>query len=604
MPTHVEDHRAPAKANKVEASFKSNERARLFEFSQCEARLRSLINTWDTIISAAERRRIVRNIEVDIESLVRQGKMRSDETLVPIRVIDNNIQKEKPSLINFVKQSPRLCVMHDQADPAKDMTYLEQDFTRINRYNGWDKPFQKVIDGAQLHGWDHIEIEYNSANPALITLSHTGHENLIFDTSVYNIHDCEEIMRRYKMTVHKFQSFAMRHKFNQSIVDKLVKKRHETDENAKSRNDVIIYKRWFKWEGVCYVCWLLDPSEQDLADEWLLKPRELVLGDYIVSKQMDLFGNIVIETERNPETMFPIDTYFYTETEDPKVTDHKGRYFYDKEKQIVQSALWSVYVNGCIRASNVYGSPVGGDPSSRLAKLDLTLEHGCFYNREVKFWAPEYPSSDILRAANALDVKTSEEMGDIAAAVVNREDSRKTAKEISFAETSKVAQESVPVGNLSTFVTGIYEKVFRLQRSLARQGLLTFVSRDPSLLDDDKSYVLKAAGDIDVIQRNENLQKRLSIWPLVSQTLLANVFMMDIIRAMFPDDASRYEQILAQQQNNQQAMMALVNLLNTAIRDDAGEIRPEFAEFAPQIEAIVGQSAGAGAGAGTQQMQG
>jgi hypothetical protein len=292
------------------------------------------------------------------------------------------------------------------------------------------------------------------------------------------------------------------------------------------------------------------------------------------------------------ETQYPFVQFFYSHTEEPRIVDHKGRYFLDKEKQQVHTALWSVYVNGSVRASGVYASPEQDhEGKSTIEKTDLVLEPMCLYSKKLNFWSPPYPSPDLLRATNALDVKSSAEQGDVASAVINREDSRKTAKEISYAEQEKISMSSIGVGNYSTFVTEVYQRVWSIQQSLALQGLVPFLrtfqgENDLQLLS--KNYIVKASGDIDVVKRQEKLMKRMQAWGLVAGTPIQDIFLLDILTEMFPEDAPKYMEALKIGQAKDQAITMLTKILGAALVGDDGNIREEFKEFEPQLQQLAG----------------
>ncbi len=101
-----------------------------------------------------------------------------------------------------------------------------------------------------------------------------------------------------------------------------------------------------------------------------------------------------------------------------------------------------------------------------------------------------------------------------------------------------------------------------------------------------------AAGDIDVIQRAEKLQARMALWPIVSQTSIANEFLIDIIKESLPEDAKRYELILRQQQQDAKntEIQNLMKVLTEMCLDDTGQLKPEFQQYAPMLAQLKAQA--------------
>jgi hypothetical protein len=86
-----------------------------FNWPVMEPKVRKLLADWEIEIRETKLRRAQRKLDVDIEAL-RQGsaenpaQLNADETLVPVRVIDENIRKEQPDKIQYLTQSRRLAI--------------------------------------------------------------------------------------------------------------------------------------------------------------------------------------------------------------------------------------------------------------------------------------------------------------------------------------------------------------------------------------------------------------------------------------------------------------------------------------------------------------
>ena len=115
-------------------------------------------------------------------------------------------------------------------------------------------------------------------------------------------------------------------------------------------------------------------------------------------------------------------------------------------------------------------------------------------------------------------------------------------------------------------------------------------------------FIIKSSGDVDVIQRQEKLLRRMQSWPIISQTPLAMTFLKDIIAEAFPEDAQRYEQVLQEDQLGKQLVMGLSGMLSSAVTNDDGSLKPEYSKYQQQFQQIQQMAAKYLTG-GTQQNQ-
>src|SRR5438105_8051942 len=71
----------------------------IFDYSSARIFLKRLIDDWRDEINLTDERRKTRDIDVDVRALRASGKLDEDETLIPDRVVDNNIVREQPPYI-------------------------------------------------------------------------------------------------------------------------------------------------------------------------------------------------------------------------------------------------------------------------------------------------------------------------------------------------------------------------------------------------------------------------------------------------------------------------------------------------------------------------
>jgi hypothetical protein len=544
----------------------------LFTYNVAEERINRLINQFEKQEQAAtEVRRNVRDIRVSRKDLIREGKLKEDETIIPIRLCDVNIRREQPPFVAFLKQSRRLAIFRCIDDPEQDVALLEKAFTEGMSYDSWEIPHFKVLDGAQTHGWDALEIEFDADKPLHVALNAIGHENLIFPLDARRIQDCEQVMVKYQLNSFQLRELVDSFGFSAENVGRMLEARTGADFDSP----IPIFKRYFKYQGVVYVCWY---GKGALG--WLKDPKPLYCGvqrqqyKQVMTPQQGVdpmsgtptvmsMPTVVPEWVDEPETQYPFEILFYTETEKPLITDHKGRVFLDEYKQEAATSVWSNFINSLNRASNLIVSPKNPITGAEPKQTETVIGHGRVWNEPMEVFHLDYPDPIMLQACQAIDVENTQETNQVSFAVNNRVDSRKTAAEINDARQQSQLLNSVQVTIYSTFIRRVYTRVWRIVQSQALTGKITFLPIEQSVQVDPlsgqvkksyannldviaKTFDVRAAGDIDVIQRDEKLQRLLNIWVMVQATPLGLPILEDIVKLSFPEDADRYIRILTQ----------------------------------------------------------
>lgn len=577
----------------------------MLDYRFAEGRMRPLVDKWlAEEVKRTEYRRRMRDIKVDVKALRERGQLKSDETYIPIRLLDTNIRREQPPQIQYLTQSRRCAVFKCNTQPQHDASALEGEFTRVMRYEDWEVPFIRVLDGAALHGWDSVEVVFDDKKPGGVAIEHVGHENLVMPFDARSLEQCEYFLRIFHVSAPQLKAFVRDFGFNQVEVEKLIRLL-EGDVNTtsgtpyKSRSDsmVMIFKLFFKLNGQVYVAWY---SKE--CSDWLKVPEPLYVGVQQQSVEMVIDPITGMPTPQQkwtptPEYEYPVKILYYQEGEKPEIFDHHGRAHLDEYKQEAVSATWSAFINGTLRASNVYGSPANQTDTGGAApkQLEVVLEHGRMYDAPMSFFNAPYPDPVMLKAAQALDTQNSQETNQVAWAVNNREDSRKTATEIEAAQNQTVQINSVSVLMLSGFLRRVYKQCWRIVQSLALQNKIVFLqSASPetngvptnNAQQIAMDYTLRPAGDVDVIEKQEKLSKMMQFWGVV-QTVpgLNQVFLSDIIKTAFPEDGDRYIMAMMQGSPKNGVIQSLGALVKSLVA-----VTPEAAEFAPQLAQIEQQA--------------
>lgn len=606
--------------NKQQAEAEQRKK-QLFEFSLAKTRLKQLVDDWQKEINDSKQRRKVRNIDVSPKKLREQGVLKPDETLIPMRVINTNIEREKPPFISFLKQSRRLAIFRCLDNPKQNTEQLEKEFTEGMEYSGWEQPHFKNLDGAQTHGWDSVEVVFDDTKPLHVSLEHIGHDKLFFPKGAVNLQACELLIRCYTLSQIQLRSFIAEFGFDRTQVESLLSK---FDSETRRDEVVTIYKCFFKCESIVYVAWF----DLEACADWLKTPQKHYIG--IRDKQkiqvmkpqpqpiIDPTTGASIGTQMvNAPTveeqwvdadlhMYPVFLLPYSETEEQELFSHKGRVFFDCHQQEAQTAIASGFVNGLTRAANVYGS-VESDPSGSTAapkQLDTKLEHGAIYDKKIQFWNTNYPDPMCLNALQFFSVQNSNETGQLNFAVANRKDSRKTATEIQTAEQQTQLLSSVQVTLFSTFLRELYGFCWLIVQSQALQEKIQFLLTQIEVAIAGMSktvwvnnipvigmrYDVRAAGDVDVVQRAEKLQRMMQFWPIIAATPVANKYLQMMLKVAFPEDGDELSQMIDEGNQVQQLIVGLLSIIKTAITPEMMmQLPPEQQQLLTTVAQMVQQ---------------
>jgi len=582
-----------------------------FAYTYMCDKARALIKDWEGEKRETELRRRQRKLEVSLEQLHQEGRLKADETLIAVRVIDENIRKEQPLYMNYLTGSRRLIIFKNKDVSPGDISQLETEVTEGLQYSNWQLPYFGVIDGAECHGWDSVEVVYNENKPLKVAVEHVGHDDLLFHRDALDIEACPFILRRYSMSPMIIQNMVRDFGFNAAQVTTLLDQ--QNSQSGAVQKNLCIYKIKFKVDGLVFVAWF----EPDKCSDWLKAPEPFYNGRRkqtveVVPTPSTVFNpatgepmEIMVPQEvtkwvDEQETLYYVSLFEYIKTEEKVITRSVGRCFYDLPYQEAATALASLYVNGNVRASNVYASAESSNSGVAPKKLtNLTLEHGCIYDGPIKFWGPPYPNSDMLKGLQFLDVRKQQEGGNLAAAVVNRDDSRKTAAELNMAQQETNKLSSVQIALFSNFCLSALGFQWAIVQNLALQGVVSLLSVSvPNELGQmttqnnteilEKSFDIGPAGDIDVVRRQERIQKRFMLMPMVQQIpQLALAILKDTLRDVLPEEAKHYIEIIDQSAADQtQMIIALASMLQQAVTGPDGKLKPEFAEFAPQLQQV------------------
>lgn len=561
-----------------------------------------LISGWSATVAETERQRDIRYVkDSDSADLRTAGLIAIDAIYTPARLVDTNIRTEQPSYIRYITQSRRSIIFASSDGIQVDgLEKLEDDFTKRARYDKWEIPFIRMIDGGQAHGWDALELLFDEKKPGNFCFEHIGHDRLIFSVDCEDI-EAQEVIAIKKMLTSKQLKTMVAEGFNEAQVNKLI----ETNTRRVGLSDCVneCYEVFFKEGGIVHMAWYATN-----CDDYLKSPAPLFMGmrDFAAGLQPPevdpLTGQVISPANYPPifETEFPVILYRYIESNDPRIVEIVGRVRLDEAAQEGASALQSSFVNGCLRASKVYGSPAGAnindDPNGLPILTDVVLSGDRLISRPINWWNLPYPQESVIKGMQTLILQNKQEQSRPDFAATNRKDSGKTATEMNLVAEQKNELSSVQVILLSITLREAYAKAWKIYQNRVLQGRI--IIKDPTLLNlfgkdiavDEEMrvikcsgpayYIIKSSGDVDVVQRNEKLQRLMQGWEVFGKTPLAMEYLKDIIRYAFPEDAARYISVLEQAEINQVNQLKAL-LQQTAAVLQASVVDPASGELTP-----------------------
>lgn len=563
----------------------------LTNFQTAKVRLEKLISDFSPVIINTAENRDHRYKDINIKALRDKGEILPNQFLCPVRAIDSNIRREQPAYINYLKQSRRLIIFRNRLNALEVTSDLEDEFTRGMTYSGWETPHFKCVDGAQTHGWDAVEVIFDTTKPLHVAIEHVGRDRLIFPTDAQDIQACEVILRCFAVTQKQLKELVKKFSFSPVEVQKIIDKQAE----MKKEMTVNIYKKFCKYDGIVYVSWF-----SLTCDDWLKAPQKLYVGiDNLQTRTISVnqpqqtidpaTGQPTIINVPTPQqeqywnpvdaNLYPIFILPYNETEQPRIASHKGRVFLDKHKQEAKTANLSQFVNGCQNASNTYPYLEGETGKTAKELESIKIAPNTIPPIPIRYWSPPYPDAVMLNLQQYLDSFDAQEVGKIDFAALNRKDSRKTATEVQAAQQETGLLNSVQLTLYSTFIREVYTYAWEIVKSRAAQNLITFLTNPATGQNNierlNQPYDLRAAGDIDVVKRNELIAQYKDFWPIIQNTPIALQFLSRLIRLSFPEEGDIYAQML-QAGDPRILVVQLANVLKASIDDD------EFRALSPQ----------------------
>ncbi len=565
--------------------------------------IKALLGEWANEFEATKERRDKRRIAIDKDREKQAGNLDQDEVWIPLRVIDSNIRKELAKHTAYLTKSPRSIICTCVEDGSVDGSLIEKDFTNRARYNGWEKSFLNWADGVETHAWDFVEILYDSSKPGHFKVDHIGHDKLMFPRGARDIQAEDFVVRKIPYTNSDLITLVKTRGFDAKQISLIVNsnKQGESDANLKRYGSVEIEKVFFKHtDGFVYVAW----SYVDVCSDWIKAPRKLFLGQTQANPNFDV---ALGESEENTpfiqlyETSYPIEIDVYSFSEDECIMHLEGRVDLDADKAEAATSLMSSACTMMRRACQTYWSADGNSDGTEWEEAQTTVkvEANRVFKKGLKPFNMPAPEAGIFNAVYQIIGQSQQESGDVNYAVQSNKSTRKTSAEVKLAEKDNDMLSSVQVTLRSIALRNTFTRCFDIYKSRVLAGLIVVQPQVFNLLK-AYSWIIKPAGDVDVIERQQKINKMMSSWPVYEQSGAKNVFLAKLTKLLFPDEADQYIKAMVQAEQEGQLMQQMLQLIMALIQDAqsgqpylAGKL-PQLMQLAQQTQQLLQQKAPAG----------
>lgn len=551
-------------------------------FKEAKDKITKLAAVMDEQEQCVMNNRNLRYTNLDLEAERKAGRLAPDEMYIPQHIIDTNIRREQARYVSYITGSRRAMILSDVDNPANDASMLEVDITNKFRYDGWQVPLFRWVDGTQQNGYGVVELVMDATKPGHLKYQDVAYGDFGYSLDTRDIQSCEMVTRRYYFT--KTQLLGMARpdtwKFDLEQTKKVFYTQDTGVNDYKEQSLYKVEKVMFRKGGIVYVAW----SCQLKCDDWLRAPKPLYLGrqtlDPVLGKWVKAF-----------ETAYPYYVANYNISENVTIRQNKGRAYLDQDTQEAITSLMSSYVTAHRRAAGLYFSKDSeNDPNADvLEQTNVFFRQGALINGKVKQFQLNAPDSSMLPAIQGLVGMNMQETSSINFTAMNRQDSRKTASEIQAAQSEAQLLSTIQLALFSTVMKDLCTTFFEIVRSRVLAQLIIIPNPLVAQLYMG-NYKVKPSGDTDVIEKQEKILRMQQSWGIVAQTPIAGMFLSKLLTLMFPDDAPMYIQGLQQDGQTKGALTACMNIIQALVEEPGQLLTPHAQQYVPQLKQILLQA--------------
>lgn len=531
--------------------------------------------------------RRLRSNKADVEQMRSAGLLQENQTFIGVRLINQNINQALPPLLSYLKQSPRMATF-----VPGDNSYLDQEFTRVLQYPGWEIPYIEVLDGAELNGIGYMMVKADNTKLGGVSMETIPFNEIVYDRRLKSLQDSPAILIKHVITAVSFYHWDSFENFDKnSDAYKAIAKRLLSEEVNVIGDDLVIYETFVKVNGFVYRGWYYKDSRQ-----WLKQPLPFSNGieESVPEINIDPMAMTSEPTYVNKPvhlTYYPIAVKRSEIKENRKHDEAEGRAVEDYHKQEAATTLMTAAVNGCTQAANTMWSPDGANLDGVApAQLQYKIKNNAIWKTPMKAFTAPWPDPMIFKGIEAITQQNAMENNQVAWAVNNRKDSRKTATEIEAAQQQQGMLTGTAALVFSIFLRDVLTMTWPIVQSDAKKGSIKFLIEvsDPAEKEAilSKQYEVKPAGDIDFVEKQQRITNIQQDLPMFQGTPIGQEMMKEYVRLRYPEKYDQWSKILSQG-NDSQLIQGLGQALQAVVTDEAtGQLKPEFAAEAQSFQQL------------------
>jgi hypothetical protein len=473
-----------------------------------------------------------------------------------------------------------------------DNSYLDQEFTRVLQYPGWEIPYIEVLDGAELNGIGYMMVKADNTKLGGVSMETIPFNEIVYDRRLKSLQDSPAILIKHVITAVSFYHWDSFENFDKnSDAYKAIAKRLLSEEVNVIGDDLVIYETFVKVNGFVYRGWYYKDSRQ-----WLKQPLPFSNGieESVPEINIDPMAMTSEPTYVNKPvhlTYYPIAVKRSEIKENRKHDEAEGRAVEDYHKQEAATTLMTAAVNGCTQAANTMWSPDGANLDGVApAQLQYKIKNNAIWKTPMKAFTSPWPDPMIFKGIEAITQQNAMENNQVAWAVNNRKDSRKTATEIEAAQQQQGMLTGTAALVFSIFLRDVLTMTWPIVQSEAKKGSIKFLIEvsDPAEKEAilSKQYEVKPAGDIDFVEKQQRITNIQQDLPMFQGTPIGQEMMKEYVRLRYPEKYDQWSKILSQG-NDSQLIQGLGQALQAVVTDEAtGQLKPEFAAEAQSFQQL------------------
>ena len=531
--------------------------------------------------------RRLRSNKADVEQMRSAGLLQENQTFIGVRLIHQNINQALPPLLSYLKQSPRMATF-----VPGDNAYLDQEFTRVLQYPGWEVPYIELLDGAELNGLGYMRVKHDATKLGAVAMDTVPMNEIIYDRRLKSLQDSPAVLIKHVITSvtfyhwDSFENFDKESDGYKAIANKLL-----SNEVNSVGDDLVIYETFVKVNGFVYRGWYYKDSKQ-----WLKQPLPFSNGieetvPEINIDPMAMTSEPTYVSKPVHLTYYPIAVKRIAIIENRKHDEVEGRAVDDYHKQEAATTLMTAAVNGSTQAANTMWAPDGANLDGVApAQLQFKIKNNAIWKTPMRAFTAPWPDPMIFKGIESVIQQNAMETNQVAWAVNNRKDSRKTATEIEAAQQQQGMLTGTSALVFSIFLRDVLTMTWPIVQSAAKKGTIKFLIEVSDPVEKEailsKQYEVKPAGDIDFVEKQQRIANIQQDLPLFQGQAIGQEMLKEYIRLRYPEKYDAWSKVLTQG-NDAQLIQGLAQALQATVTDEAtGQLKPEFQPEAQSLQQL------------------